>query len=186
MQSGPSSAHDQSNADASSMLAQLPSSNDAGSSEWSSVTLEPRSVSESDSLEHVVGDDHHLHQVVKSHISSTTENLVISKILKRRAHVCIYLKIIQCCGLRCLTIRLFIVSRNHCSEFHWVNSAIFCMKILCESWLYYTIIISLWLTGTVAWILGGQQRHISWVIWACESPEAILTKLLLTFVLTMS
>ena len=91
MQSGPSSAHDQSNADASSMLAQLPSSNDAGSSEWSSVTLEPRSVSESDSLEHVVGDDHHLHQVMKSNISSTTENLVISKPLRRRAHVYIYI-----------------------------------------------------------------------------------------------
>jgi hypothetical protein len=56
-----SNSHDQSNADASSMLAQLPSSNDAGSSEWSTVSLEPRSVSESDSLEHVVDD--HMHQV---------------------------------------------------------------------------------------------------------------------------
>jgi hypothetical protein len=61
MQSSSSNPHDQSNADASSMLAQLPSSNDAGSSEWSTVSLEPRSVSESDSLEHVVDD--HLHQV---------------------------------------------------------------------------------------------------------------------------
>ncbi len=61
MQSSSSNPHDQSNADASSMLAQLPSSNDAGSSEWATVSLEPRSVSESDSLEHVVDD--HMHQV---------------------------------------------------------------------------------------------------------------------------
>jgi lipoate synthase len=44
------------------MLAQLPSSNDAGSSEWSTVTLEARSVSETDGLEHVVAEEH-LHQV---------------------------------------------------------------------------------------------------------------------------
>ena len=74
MQSSSSNSHDQSNADASSMLAQLPSSNDAGSSEWTTVSLEPRSVSESDSLEHVVDD--HLHQ------ASLPRTLKISTVLQ--------------------------------------------------------------------------------------------------------